>query len=82
MRDRILLAMFLALVVSAAFAGPAAAHSTPDNAPDTPVANANANGVEGFSAAVVHSQAANSLFRNPTCGAHFGPNGTHPPGNP
>ncbi len=78
----------LVLVVVVGLAGAAAsalpvtsasAHETPDNAPDTPIPNANPNGAEGFFSAVENSQGAfNSLFRNPTCDAHS----IHPPGNP
>jgi len=82
MRKRLLLALILALMVSAILVGPAAAHTTPDNAPDTPLPAAPTNAVDNYIAALSHSQAVNSLLRNPTCDAHESPDGVHPPGNP
>lgn len=51
---------------------------------DTPLNSlqARANAFDNYLAALSHSEGANSLFRNPTCGAHGGPSGIHPPGNP
>ncbi len=74
-------AVLLAFSLTAA---PASAHETPDAAPDTPFASAagQENGLPHYLDALEHSQAANSLLRNPTCGAHNGPDGIHPPGNP
>ncbi len=86
MRKRLLLALVLSLAVSAILVGPAAAHETPDNAPDTPLAAPQAveHALDNYVAAIGNSDgaAANSLFRNPTCGAHESPGGVHPPGNP
>ncbi len=67
------------------FALPVSAHTTPDNAPDTPLAGPGVPSVavDNFFAAVDNSQGAiNSLLRNPTCGVHETPDGIHPPGNP
>lgn len=62
--------------------GVASAHETPDAAEDTPLVGATAGAVDNFLAALEHSEAENSLLRNPTCGAHNSPDGIHPPGNP
>jgi hypothetical protein len=78
MYKKLLLAMILALALSAMFIGPVAAHTTPDNAPDTPLPSASPNAFTNFLDALSHSQAINALLRNPTCGAHS----IHPPGNP
>jgi hypothetical protein len=73
-----MLVVILALALLLVFVGTAAAHETPDNAPDTPLPNASANAVDNYVDALSHSEAENSLFRNPTCDAH----NIHPPGNP
>jgi len=51
---------------------------------DTPFNSGNPNAGTNFDTALTNSDgaAANALFRNPTCGAHDGPGGIHPPGNP
>ena len=74
-------AVLLAFSLTAA---PASAHTTPDAAGDTPNLGVE-QGTPAFSnylEALAHSEAENSLLRNPTCGAHTGPDGIHPPGNP
>lgn len=62
----------------------AAAHETNDQAADTPFGSPQglANGLPHSAVANGRGAADNSLFRNPTCGAHYGPDGIHPPGNP
>ncbi len=62
------------------------AHETSDQAPDTPLGSEQAldNALDNLLDAVDNSNgnAANSLFRNPTCGAHFSSDGIHPVGSP
>jgi len=63
----------------------ALAHTTPDQAADTPLGGQSQSqdgAVDGFFGAVDNGQAENSLLRNPTCGLHNGPDGIHPAGNP
>jgi hypothetical protein len=87
---RLALAMGLATAMtvvgigSATFVTPAFAHDPPAAVGDTPFASPQGteNGLPHFLDALEHSQNANALLRNPTCGAHFGPDGIHPPGNP
>lgn len=60
------------------------AHTTPDQAADTPLGGQSQSqdgAVAGFGGALANGEAENSLLRNPTCGAHNGPDGIHPPGN-
>lgn len=62
----------------------ALAHTTPDQAADTPLGGQSQSqdgAVAGFGDALANGEAENSLLRNPTCGAHNGPDGVHPPGN-
>lgn len=49
---------------------------------DTPFNSGNTNAGKNFDTALENGQAENALFRAPTCGAHDGPGGIHPPGNP
>lgn len=86
MRKRIfaMSAVMLALVIT--MTSVALAHETNDQAADTPLASEQAldNALDNLLDAIDNSDgnAASSLVRNPTCGAHFGPDGIHPVGNP
>lgn len=67
--------------------GMASAHNPDEPADDTPnLARFNGQedepALDNYEDALGHSEAGNSTIRNPTCGAHDGPNGIHPPGNP
>lgn len=75
--------VMLALTGMVMATGLASAHSTDDEAPDTPLGSEESReqALDNFSDALERSEAENSLVRNPTCGAHFGPDGIHPPGN-
>jgi len=66
----------LAVAAALYFAAPVSAHETRDNAPDTP--QASGTGIANMS----DTGLANATLRNPTCGAHNGPDGIHPVGNP
>lgn len=85
MKEFLLAASVIALS-AAVLPSAALAHSVEDQAADTPLGSEQAldNALDNFVSAVGNSDggAANALFRNPTCGAHFGPGGVHPPGNP
>jgi len=63
----------------------ALAHTTPDQTADTPLGGQSQSqdgAVAGFGGALASGEAESSLLRNPTCGAHNGPDGIHPAGNP
>ncbi len=65
--------------------GVASAHTTDDAAADTPLGGQSRSqdgALDGYGGAVEDAEAGNSLVRNPTCGAHNGADGIHPPGNP
>lgn len=82
---RFLIGTAASAVMLGSMALPAFAHSTPDNAADTPLggqSQSQAGAVGGFGDALANGEAENSLVRNPTCGAHNGPDGIHPAGNP
>lgn len=84
---RLLVATVLAVGLTVAglggmtFISPASAHTTPDQAADTPFAGEAGleNGLPHYLDALSHSEGENALVRNPTCGAHNGPDGIHPP---
>ncbi len=90
MRKSVLAFVFTAALLAAmalplfGSGGTAFAHETSDEAADTPFASQAGldHGLSHYLDAGGHSEAFNSLFRNPTCGAHFGEDGIHPPGNP
>jgi hypothetical protein len=78
------IALTVAGIGGAASVRPALAHDPPAAVEDTPFASPQGteNGLPHFLDALEHSQNTNALVRNPTCSAHFGPDGIHPPGNP
>lgn len=81
----VFVASVAAVLVGFSFASPASAHGPlPEDAADTPLGGQSRShpALGNYESALSHSQGANSLFRNPTCGAHYGENGIHPPGNP
>ncbi len=76
MKIRAGMALIAAVLLAFFAAAPAMAHSTPDKAPDTPRAS------EQSFAHMSDNGLENATLRNPTYGAHNGPDGIHPPGNP
>jgi hypothetical protein len=82
---RFLIGAAASSIIYASMIVPAFAHTTPDQAADTPLGGQSQSqdgAVDGFGGALSNGEAENSLLRNPTCGAHNGPDGIHPAGNP
>lgn len=86
MKKQIVIMSVVVFTLMIAMSSLALAHETSDQAADTPLGSQQArdNALDNLIDAISNSDgdAANSLFRNPTCGAHFSPNGIHPQGNP
>jgi hypothetical protein len=79
--------VMLALLLTVFTASAAFAHGfNPPNGGlgDTPLNSEKAQekALDHYLAALSHSQAENSLLRNPTCALHDTSDGIHPPGNP
>ena len=81
MRRR-LAAVAVAAASLLALAPAAYGHTVDAAVGDTPFASGNPNAGKNFGTALENGNAENALFRNPTCGAHYGSDGIHPPGNP
>lgn len=63
-------ASIAAVLMAFSLSGTASAHTTPDHAGDTPNLGVDQGtpAFDNYLGALSHSQAANSLLRNPTCG--------------
>jgi len=81
MKKQIWLMSVVVSILMIALSSVALAHQVDSQEP-VPVPSGVAQGNLGDAVVNSDGNAANSFVRNPVCGAHSGPNGIHPPGNP